>query len=189
MVEYENILARLNSEPTEENEKIAEIIRQQQIIRQCELNRTNGIIDKDLLEVRNKIVHSSNPVISTHISPGLFIIIDCLRETITRSAFCRMAISEYCIFIQENGIIDNGFTEERNNIDYYSDLIISAYVSLELITKIDCLRGNLSRSTFFRMAVTEFCEAVQEIGSNSSNSENSRNVDKTKKLKKSEVIK
>jgi hypothetical protein len=182
MNEYEKILARLKSEPTEENEKIAEIIRHQ-IIRQCELNRINGIIDKDLIEERNKIVHSSNPVISAHTSPELFTIIDCLREKISRSAFCRMAISEYCAAIQENGIIDKDPMEERNQIDYSSDPIISAYVSLELLTTIDSLREKMSRSAFFRMALSEYCAAVQEIGPNSSNSENSRNVDRITKPK------
>lgn len=177
------------SKAIEENEEIAETIKKKQIIIKYELNRINGIIDKDIIEERNQIVHSSNPVISSHISRELLTTIGSLRGNMSRSAFCKMAISEYCTAIQENGIIDKDLIEEQSQIVYSSNPIISAYVSPELLTTIDSLRGKMSRSAFFRMAVSEYCIVVQEIGSNSSNSENSRNVDTITKPRKSEAIK
>jgi hypothetical protein len=177
-------MARENTETIENFEEIAEIIRKSKIIVKCESNRINGIIDKDLIEERNQLVHASNSVITAYISPKLFKTIDNLRGGITRSAFCRMAISDFCTVIQENGIIDKDTIEERNQIVYSSDPIISSWVSIEILTTIDNLRGKRSRSEFFRMAVNEFCEAIIEIGSTSCNSGKSPNLDPITKPKK-----
>ena len=114
--------------------------------------------------------------------------IDNLRGGITRSAFCRMAISDFCTVIQENGIIDKDTIEERNQIVYSSDPIISSWVSIEILTTIDNLRGKRSRSEFFRMAVNEFCEAIIEIGSTSCNSGKSPNLDPITKPKKTGLL-
>ena len=65
-------MARENTETIENFEEIAEIIRKSKIIVKCESNRINGIIDKDLIEERNQLVHASNSVITAYISPKLF---------------------------------------------------------------------------------------------------------------------
>lgn len=104
-------LARENSDTIEE---IEEEVRRNLIIEKCRINKMNGIIDKELMEIRNKLVHSSNPVISAYISPELFTIIDSLRGDMSRSAFCRMAISEYCSAIQEMGCNSSSSKNSRN---------------------------------------------------------------------------
>lgn len=95
-------------------EIIAEGIRKILIIEKCLINERNGIIDKDLIEERNQIVHFPNPVISAYISPELFITIDNLRGKMSRSAFCRMALSEYCSAIQEMGSNSSNSKNSRN---------------------------------------------------------------------------
>jgi hypothetical protein len=169
-------MARKEYETIEVNEDNEEIFAKMSIIQKCLFNEINGIIDKNLIEERNHVVHSKNPVISAYVSPELFTTINSLRGNICRSIFCRMAISDFCSVIQENGINDKDIIEERNQIVRSSNLVISAHISPELFTIIDCLRGKNSRSSFFRMAVSEFCAAIEEIGFNSSTSENSRNA-------------
>jgi|GEM_PF-6342006 len=107
-------MARKKFDAGKENGTVTEEDWKYSILKQYVYNEMHGIIDKDLIEERNKIVHSSNPVISAYISPELFTIIDSLRGNMSRSEFCRMAISEYCSALQEMESNSSNSKNSRN---------------------------------------------------------------------------
>lgn len=114
---YENEMSRQKFETIEEIDEYIEAFRKFLIIERYEINLRNNIIDKDLAEKRHRIVYGLNPVISTWVSDDLLITIDNLRGKMSRSAFCRMALSEYCTALQEMGS-DFSVSKDSRNVEY-----------------------------------------------------------------------